>query len=297
MIYFLAVVDYQSFSQAAFEQNIAQSSLSKHIQGLEDEFHVKLFNRNKHMLSLTEAGTVFAKYAEQLVQEYNTLRNRMDDYAESGKLSLRIISVPVLQMYDMSTLIAQFKNVSPEIRITLIEAPQPTVINEMNRQNVDLAIVRSNLFPKKDHYEIFPLCEDELTMVCNPRHPLAQRDEISIREISDLPLILLRPGIYDYETGLKQLGLEINLDRNAIQLHNIFTLAEYLRDTDSVTFLMGAMADMICADGTLVKIPFTEHPPFPLAVVARRQGTTRVAKQFVEFALRFYADRPDRSGN
>lgn len=291
LIYFLAVIDYHGFSQAALEQNISQSALSKHIQSLEEEFHVTLFNRNKHTLSLTEAGMVFARHAESFVKDYNTLQNLMDDYSESGKSSLKIISVPVLHMYKTSDLISEFKKQHPQIRLTIMEAPQPTVINEMNRQNVDLAIVRSNWFPHKDTLEFFPLCYDELTLVCNTKHRFAKKRSVAIAEIAGEQLFLLRPGIFDYEIGLKNQGLDVKLGQISVQLHNVFTLAEYLKKENAVTLLMGAMADVVCEDGSLRKIPFKEHPSFPLAIAARIKERTKATKEFIEFALAFYAGK------
>lgn len=54
--YFLAIATYHTFSQAALELNMTQSSLSKHIIKLEQELDVKLLDRTHRQISLTIYG-------------------------------------------------------------------------------------------------------------------------------------------------------------------------------------------------------------------------------------------------
>ena len=64
--YFLSIVDTGSFSAAADEHYISQSSLSKMIIALEKELTVTLFDRSKRKVSLTEAGEAFLRHARKL---------------------------------------------------------------------------------------------------------------------------------------------------------------------------------------------------------------------------------------
>jgi DNA-binding transcriptional LysR family regulator len=292
-IYFLSVVDHHSFSEAALDLHISQSSLSKHIQSLENEFGVKLFNRNKHILSLTEAGDVFAKQAELFVNRYNAIRRSMADYSESGKFGLKIISVPALHLYNFSYLIAEFKKAYPYITLQLIEASYTVILNEMTRQNFDLALVRTTVFPNSGNYIFIPLVDDELTVVCNAKHPMANSESVSIHDLNTDDIILLKPGMFDYEAGLKKLNISIDLSRSNTQLYNVFTIAEYLKEENSgyITLLIGGMADMICTDGLLKKITLKEHPPFPLAIAAREKESTKSAKTFIDFAKAYYTKK------
>jgi DNA-binding transcriptional LysR family regulator len=216
----------------------------------------------------------------------------MNDYSESGKFGLKIVSVPVLHLYNLSYLIAEFKKTYPYITLQLVETSYTAIFNEMTRQNFDLALVRTTTFPNSGNYIFIPL-EDELAVVCNAKHPMASRESVSIHELNPDSIVLLKPGMFDYEAGLKKLNISIDLSRNNTQLYNVFTIAEYLKEANSrqITLSISGMADMICADGSLKKITPEEHPPFPLAIAARAGGSTKSARIFIDFAKAYYSKK------
>ncbi len=54
MKYFQAVVKYQNFTKAAEECYISQSAISQQIQALENELGIKLMDRDRRKIKLTE---------------------------------------------------------------------------------------------------------------------------------------------------------------------------------------------------------------------------------------------------
>ena len=56
LTYFIAVVENDTYFDAAYQVNISQSSLSKQIMKLENELDMALFDRSSRSATLTEAG-------------------------------------------------------------------------------------------------------------------------------------------------------------------------------------------------------------------------------------------------
>lgn len=66
--YFLAIVKYKSFTKAANEMFISQSSLSKKIKALENELGIELLNRGKSIIELTHAGKEVYDFAQSFLK-------------------------------------------------------------------------------------------------------------------------------------------------------------------------------------------------------------------------------------
>lgn len=74
--YVLKILDCGSFNEAAKQLFIAQSNLSVHIKALEQELHIKIFERAGTGVLLTEEGAEFVRYARQIVNYNDFIANR-----------------------------------------------------------------------------------------------------------------------------------------------------------------------------------------------------------------------------
>ena len=86
--YFCAVADKLSFTKAAQELRVAQPALTRQIHDLEEELGVKLLNRSKNRVALTEQGRTFlidAKHLLELAAQSVRAVQRLDR-GETGSL-------------------------------------------------------------------------------------------------------------------------------------------------------------------------------------------------------------------
>src|SRR6476646_4108477 len=66
--YFIAVAKEENVSRAALKLHLSQPALSRQIRDLEEEIGFKLFERSAKSLRLTDAGRVFIKEAQDVIQ-------------------------------------------------------------------------------------------------------------------------------------------------------------------------------------------------------------------------------------
>ena len=85
-IYALEIARTGSFSKAAKQLFIAQSSLSSSIKALEAELDITIFERSKNGVFLTAEGAEFVRYAEQIVTQNEFIMNRYSAPANRKKL-------------------------------------------------------------------------------------------------------------------------------------------------------------------------------------------------------------------
>ena len=199
--YFLSIVDTGSFSAAADEHYISQSSLSKMIIALEKELAVPLFDRSKRKVSLTEAGEAFLRHARQLNAGYKDMLVELDGY-KSAADSFSIAAIPVLPQYGIATMVSQFRDKHPHIRFSLEEIDGLNILPALAEHRFDLAFTRHN-YIDHDQFTSLEISKDKLLLVVSKKNRHAGRSSISLKELANDNFIL-----FDKVTDLHNLILD-----------------------------------------------------------------------------------------
>jgi len=199
--YFLFIVKTGSFSAAADELYISQSSLSKKIIALEKELGVPLFDRSKRKVSLTEAGEVFVDHARKLDTAYKALIGDLSEF-KSSTYSFSIAAIPVLTQYGITNHIAQFREVYPNTHFTLEEIDGLNILPALEERRFDVAFTRHN-FVNQEKFSSLEIRKDKLLVVVSPKNQHAKRSSISLKELSNDNFI-----VFDKVTDLYKLIMD-----------------------------------------------------------------------------------------
>jgi len=148
---FTKVVQAKSFSQAARQLGIAKSAVSKQVSLLEQEVGVRLLNRSTRKLSLTEAGDIYFKHCEQIVDRAEIAINELRQYQHQPTGTLRIASPIAFGRDQLIPIIKELRCLYPLLKVELLL--EDRVVN-MVEEGIDLTIrigwlQDSNLIAKK----------------------------------------------------------------------------------------------------------------------------------------------------
>ena len=198
--YFLAIVETGSFSAAAANLYISQSSLSKQIVALEKSLDVQLFDRSKRKVSLTEAGKVFEKHAQNFNELYKSMLVEIGDFRNTLP-TLSIAAIPVIAQYGITTHIAKFRAAYPDINLVLEEREASTVLPALTQNKYDLAFVR-DYGVDTDQFSTLEVVSDKLMVAVSKNHLLADRETISLSELCNENFIMFNKGTLVYELAI-----------------------------------------------------------------------------------------------
>ena len=198
--YFLSVEKHRSFAEAAEENFISQSSLSKQIKALEEEIGLELFERNTRNVKITEAGVTFSFYAIRMVSDYHKLTHALKKYNPANHGFIKIISLPILTHYGLIDKIVEFQKQYPQIIIETFEQHTEEIRRAMKSDEADVYIMRPQHIQNQNDYNTQLLIEDEIALVVSAEHPLADREEVSLLEVSDDYFLLFWHGTSTYHT-------------------------------------------------------------------------------------------------
>ena len=173
---------------AAAENNISQSSFSKHIMALENEMGVKLFYRNRKSISLTPAGERLQKHAYAILGSYKSMMDDMACYSQDD-IVISIFSIPVFVQYQIPEIMSAFRALHPQVKFNVVESESSLVLQGLRRLECDFAILRTD-FLDEEQYNITPINVDRLVAVVPENHPLAKEKSISVKRLKGEKLLL-----------------------------------------------------------------------------------------------------------
>jgi DNA-binding transcriptional LysR family regulator len=199
--YFIEVVECGSFSEAAELLFTTQSSVSKHIQALERELHITLFDRSKRKIKLTETGELVLKDARNMIEIHEHLLHSIEEYRHQMGQELKVASIPVMAQYDITGLIANFSTARPEIHLDIQEIEGIEIARRLKKQEYDLAFMRIEHLD--DTFESVPIFQDRMAVVLSTKHPLADRKELSLADLSEENFLLLNQSTLLYDVSME----------------------------------------------------------------------------------------------
>lgn len=231
--YFVMVAQTGSFSQAAKELFISQSTLSQQIQQLENEVGVKLLERNTRKVTLSEYGQEFLPYAKNLIYDAEACLGSIMDVRNmaTGKL---VIGVTYTFSSVMVDVLKEFIRDYPGIRLSIRTALMEELMDMLERNEIDLAL-SYDPGHKYDNIESTELFRSGICVIARDTHPLAQKVSISLEELSRLKLALPVSGMQardKFDSVLAEKGIKMII---AVEVNDMQILQKLVRDTELVT--------------------------------------------------------------
>ncbi|OPJ60748.1 LysR family transcriptional regulator [Clostridium oryzae] len=225
--YFLTIVKYKSFTLAAYELCISQSSLSKRIKSLEQELGVQLFDRTTRNISLTAFGEEFIGFSTRATGEYDQMVFKLKKHIELTHKSIIIGAAPVVNYYMISSLISAYKNSFPYIKIEFIQKKNKELIKMLKENQVDVAFFLTDSMESK-YFNIYPVIYDRVVAVVDLKHPLVKKECITFSDVKDEKFIFFEPAAGMNGTVIdlcRQTGFTPNILYNCTQVDTMLGLA------------------------------------------------------------------------
>ncbi len=249
IITFLRVAELQNFTQAANSLGYAQSTVTFHIQSLEEELGIKLFDRIGKKISLTIAGEYLISYANEIMHiesEIKQLYKKLDNI--SGTLRIGVVESLLSTYVEKAILLyrQKFPNVFLEIRtastlelMELLESNDVDIILIIGKRIVDHNFIRSLIKPEK------------IFFVTSSSNKLVGKDTVSFQEVAEQPLILPEKASF-YRQIAEEVAAQFDcILAPAIQVNNTATIIRLLKEGMGISFLPNYLIAHDVATGEL----------------------------------------------
>lgn len=188
--YYLAVVREENITRAAEILHITQPTLSRQMAELEDELNTKLFERTNRKISLTEAGMLLRRRAEELV----SLADKTEQEFKSGAEELMgLISigsgVTAATSEALPELLQAYTEKYPQVRFELRTGMAATIKDQLDKGLLDIGILMEPVEVEK--YDFIRLPQKDVWGLLMPEDDaLAEKSFITPADVQSLRLIV-----------------------------------------------------------------------------------------------------------
>lgn len=241
LLYFQVACRYQNISRAAEFLHISQPSVSGAIKNLEEEFEVRLIQRQRVGFQLTSDGEEFLAYAESLLEHAEHMKNVMKE-KRSDTHRVRLGMPPMAGAILFPRIYKDFCVNHPEVELVTQEAGKNDLLKLLKEDLLDMAVVPYSDNLDEDYFHIPVMCPE--TQCCvSVNHPFASKDVIRPEELEREPIVVFEKGFYHNERILREFdkkGVTPKIMHTSSQLS---TVEQLISDQIAAGFLFKELAD------------------------------------------------------
>ncbi|MEI6305261.1 MAG: LysR substrate-binding domain-containing protein, partial [Deltaproteobacteria bacterium] len=179
-------------SKGAEELLITQSTASQHIQTLEIEFGVKLFDRGQSGALLTEAGKLFLERARRICSECETSVKAMHRFRDMDDVVLRIGASSIPGTKLIPAILGDFIEKCPKVRLEVIQGDSGSVVQQLVAEEIELGFTGRHF--DDDHLKFAPIGNDSIICVVSPELLNQGKKSLSQAELCKVPMVMREQG-------------------------------------------------------------------------------------------------------
>ena len=192
--YFVSAAENLNFTKAAKECFISQTAITQQMQSLEKALGVSLFTREKHRITLTAAGQVYLKEAKVILRRSDEAIRlaRMASLGTDGELTIGFISG--FGQSDCYEMLRGFHDAFPNIKLKFVRNTMSGLMELIQRNECD--VVFSVQPHQRDYADMNHryIRSYPLFVAISSNHPLAEKQELVCRELSEEAFIIMQPA-------------------------------------------------------------------------------------------------------
>lgn len=178
-----------SVSRTADALFTTQPSISTQLKALEDELSIKIFQRHgKRIIALTPPGKDIFHYAEQALQNIETIKQIATENSSKETGALRIATTHTQARYALPPIIQRFSQRYPKVQLNIHQG-NPTQITEMALHgDVDFAVATEGI-ANNEKLAMLPVYQWNRCVIAHKNHPILKVKKLTLEDIAQHPIV------------------------------------------------------------------------------------------------------------
>ena len=258
---FIMLTQYKSFSRLARELPLSQSTLSHQISKLEKDFGgVVLIDRSTKKFELTKAGTLFLKYATQIIDLYDKSKLEISKFQDHLIENIVISASTTPGSHILPRYITEFRSKNSNVNFKIIINNSKKSIANLKNGMADFAGIGSFMNYNEKEFEYIMIGEDEFKFICSPNHELIKDTNlVDFEDLLKFPFVWREKGSGMRKTfeqqfpDYKKLHIELEINDND-------SIISTVSDSNYISIMSEIMIDKAESAGLIKTLIINDYP-------------------------------------
>ena len=277
---FLRVVEEGSFSGASKKLLRTQPAVSLSVKRLEEDLGERLLDRSSRDLILTDAGRLVLDFGLRFENLERELRRALEELRDLSAGRLAIGANESTTLYLLAPL-QEFRSRFPKIKVRVQRCLSSQVPQQLLSGELEMGVISYD--PADSRLVSKVIFVDHLAFVVSPSHPLAGRQEVSIRELSEETFIA-----HNVVSPYRRVVLDtfrryrVHLKRD-VEMPTIDSIRRLVQENEGVAFLPRMVVNPEIENGSLceVRVPELQMDRRIRIVYPQERTLSRAAQAFL----------------
>ncbi|MBQ1310325.1 MAG: LysR family transcriptional regulator [Blautia sp.] len=271
---FVLLKEYGSFTEAAEEMFVSQSSFSKYIKALESHAGAPLIDRSYRSLHFTEKGGAVLLSAQKILSEYDRMMEQLRNDGSALRSVFRISVDTAVNPLPFLRFILDFFEEHPELELKLQEFDLTTAINAFDAGELDMVLGHINVIRPKSPCKEMVLQEDEIFYVGRKQDLSVIHQSIALSQVKNDRLILHQNMHLEITELLKQKKVSVNKAHSIVTTTSRDVMKAYLTGGQARSLLTRSDVTAMDPEEQLLCLPLEDHLTLRLGLLyGKNTGT------------------------
>lgn len=277
-----------SFLKAAEELGYVQSTVSLHIQQLEEELKITIFEKQGRRMVLSQEGEVFWEHARQLLSHADQVKETLEELSQGQLGHIRIGAIETIGQKMLPPILIEFLREFPKVTIALELNGTNNLCHRVFQDELDIGI--GPILPNESSgLRKIPLFVEKVVLLLPQKHPLATKEKLTLQEIGNSRLIVSEP-LSSYRLALEQRFLEEGIHfKPAVEITDSKTIIQFVQGGIGLALLPVSAIDPIPPDTIVREVAGVE--------LGLTMGLIRKEKRLGKAALQLFSTLQEKLKN
>lgn len=255
--YFLEVAKLGSIRRASQNLNVAASAISRQIILLEHEIGTPLLERLTRGVRLTDAGEILSRHLKESELNHELAIGWIQEIKGGRRGHVKVAAVEGLIGNFLPRVMRQLLNEYPQISVEILLHGAERVTDMLRNDECDIGLV---IQPRDiSNLAVGASLLTDFTAVMAPDHPLAERGNLTISDVSPHPVVLHAKTFSSrtlVDRAARRSGVTLNV---VIETNSIEGMKYFAKAGLGIIFVPAFVVDRECKAGELVAVPMADR--------------------------------------